>query len=105
MTVLRVGTATAPEGAELHWRAQGEGKVALLASNGIGVSTFFWRHLGQYFSGTHTFVTWDYRGHGKSPVPQSPEDLTVALCARIPSTCPELSSSAPTSSTRSPPAR
>jgi pimeloyl-ACP methyl ester carboxylesterase len=82
MTVLRVGTATAPEGAELHWRAQGQGKVALLASNGIGVSTFFWRHLGQYFAGTHTFVTWDYRGHGKSPVPQSPEDLTVALCAR-----------------------
>jgi pimeloyl-ACP methyl ester carboxylesterase len=82
MTVVRVGTATAPEGAVLHWRAQGEGKVALLASNGIGISTFFWRHLGQYFAGTHTFVTWDYRGHGLSPVPQGPEDLTIALCAR-----------------------
>jgi pimeloyl-ACP methyl ester carboxylesterase len=82
MTVVRVGTATAPEGAVLHWRAQGEGKVALLASNGIGISTFFWRHLGQYFAGTHTFVTWDYRGHGSSPVPQGPEDLTIALCAR-----------------------
>jgi pimeloyl-ACP methyl ester carboxylesterase len=83
MTVVRVGTATAPEGAVLHWRAQGEGKVALLASNGIGISTFFWRHLGQYFAGTHTFVTWDYRGHGSSPVPQQgPEDLTIALCAR-----------------------
>jgi pimeloyl-ACP methyl ester carboxylesterase len=82
MTVVRVGTATAPERAVLHWRAQGEGKVALLASNGIGISTFFWRHLGQYFAGTHTFVTWDYRGHGSSPVPQGPEDLTIALCAR-----------------------
>ena len=82
--IVRVGTAEAPDGAILHWRADGNGPVALVASNGIGVSTFFWRRLAQHFAaaGTHTFFTWDYRGHGQSPVPEHPEDLTVALCAR-----------------------
>ncbi len=80
--VVRVGTAETDDGATLSWRADGEGRTALVCSNGIGVSTFFWRRLSQHFAATHTIVTWDYRGHGQSPVPEHPEDLTVALCAR-----------------------
>ena len=80
--VVRVGTAETADGALLHWRADGEGPVKLIACNGIGVATFFWRRLAQHFSPTHTFVTWDYRGHGQSPVPEHPENMTVALCAR-----------------------
>lgn len=81
MTV-RVGTADTPDGALLRWRADGEGPIAILASNGIGIATFFWQRLAEHFGRTHTFVTWDYRGHGQSPVPAHPDDLTVALCAR-----------------------
>jgi pimeloyl-ACP methyl ester carboxylesterase len=80
--VVRVGTAAAPDGPLLHFRADGAGPIALIASNGIGVSTFFWRKLAEHFAQTHTFVTWDYRGHGRSPVPADAENLTVALCAR-----------------------
>jgi pimeloyl-ACP methyl ester carboxylesterase len=82
--VVRVGSVETADGAVLHWRADGDGPRALVASNGIGVSTFFWRRLAEYFAGTgkHTFVTWDYRGHGQSPVPASPESLTIALCGR-----------------------
>ena len=80
--VVRVGTAETDDGATLSWRADGDGPVALLCSNGIGVSTFFWQRLARHFAATHTVVTWDYRGHGQSPVPDHPEDLTVALCAR-----------------------
>ncbi len=82
--VVRAGTATAPDGAILAWRAEGSGPRALLASNGIGVSTFFWRRLAQHFAplGPYTFVIWDYRGHGRSPVPDHPERMTVAGCAR-----------------------
>lgn len=79
--VVRVGTAEAPDGSVLQWRADGEGPVALVACNGVGVSTFFWRGLAGHFAPTHTFVTWDYRGHGASPVPADPEGLTIALCA------------------------
>ena len=78
---VRVGTAEAPDGAVLSWRADGTGP-ALLCSNGIGVSTFFWRRLAEHFAPTHTVITWDYRGHGRTPVPQHPEGVTVAQCAR-----------------------
>ncbi len=82
--VVRVGTATAPDGAILAWRAEGSGPRGLIASNGIGVSTLFWRRLSQHFAalGPYTFVIWDYRGHGRSPVPEHPESMTVAGCAR-----------------------
>jgi pimeloyl-ACP methyl ester carboxylesterase len=80
--VVRVGTVAAADGPLLHFRADGAGPIALIASNGIGVSTFFWRNLADHFAQTHTFVTWDYRGHGRSPVPDDVENLTVALCAR-----------------------
>src|SRR5205814_5337488 len=56
--VVRVGTAETADGALLHWRADGEGPRALIACNGIGVSTFFWRRLARHFAPTHTFVTW-----------------------------------------------
>ena len=78
---VRAGTAEAPDGAVLWWRAEGEGPV-LLCSNGIGISTFFWRRLAEHFAPTHTVVTWDYRGHGRTPVPEHPEGVTVAQCAR-----------------------
>src|SRR4051794_23302097 len=62
---------------------RGRGGRTLVASNGIGVSTFFWRRLSEHFARRgDTFVTWDYRGHGRSPVPEHPESLTVASCAR-----------------------
>ena len=80
--VVRSGTAEAADGALLHWRADGQGKTVLIASNGVGVSTFFWSRLARHFAPTHTFVTWDYRGHGQSPVSENIDSLTVALCAR-----------------------
>jgi len=78
---VRAGTAEAPDGAVLFWRAEGRGP-ALLCSNGIGISTFFWRRLVEHFRPTHTVLTWDYRGHGHTPVPEHPEGVTVAQCAR-----------------------
>jgi len=82
--VVRAGTATAPDGAILAWRAEGSGPRALVACNGIGVSTFFWRRLSAHFAALepYTVVTWDYRGHGRSPVPEDPGSITVATCAR-----------------------
>lgn len=82
--VVRAGTATAPDGAILAWTAEGSGPRALLACNGIGVSTFFWQRLSRHLAGLgpFTFLIWDYRGHGRSPVPANPESMTVAGCAR-----------------------
>ena len=34
---------------DVEYRADGEGGPALLACNGIGLSTFFWRPLADHF--------------------------------------------------------
>ncbi len=60
----------ASDGVHIYWRAVGRGP-AMVCCNGVGVSTFFWRYTVDQFAGTHTVVTWDYRGHGRSdPVPE-----------------------------------
>ena len=84
MIPVRVGTATAPDGAALAFRADGEGELGLAACNGIGVASFFWRPLATRIAqtGRCTFITWDYRGHGSSSKPARPEEMTVAQCAR-----------------------
>jgi pimeloyl-ACP methyl ester carboxylesterase len=80
---VRVGTALGPDASQLEYRAEGSGPLAMVACNGIGLSTFFWRGLGDYFSraGDCTFVTWDYPGHGRSPIPEHPRALTIDSCA------------------------
>ena len=50
----------------------GGGGVPIVCTNGVGISTFFWDAVRQYFSPRHPVVTWDYRGHGRS---QRPADL------------------------------
>ena len=78
---VRVGTAEALDGAVLAFRADGEGP-ALICANGLGMPAILWRKLADHFAPTHTVVTWDYRGYGRSPVPEHPEGVTVAQCAR-----------------------
>lgn len=79
--VVRVGTAQAPDGALLAFRAEGEGGRALAACDGLG-SGCAWRALSAHFAGRgDTFVTWDYRGQGQSPAAARPESTTVSSCA------------------------
>jgi len=77
-----------PDGTALYVRSEGQGP-ALVFSNGLGVSTFFWDHFRAAFAGHYRVVTWDYRGHGKSgPAPTTgfgirscAEDLLTVLDA------------------------
>jgi pimeloyl-ACP methyl ester carboxylesterase len=78
---VRVGTAEAPDGAVLSWRADGSGPV-LLCSNGLAATSAVWRPIVEHFAPAHTVVTWDYRGHGRTPIPEHPEGVTVIQCAR-----------------------
>lgn len=79
---IRVGSVRTSDGAELRWRVDGEGPgVPFLCSNGIGVSSFFWHFIAGGFGRSRPVITWDYRGHGASPVPDHPEAMTVSLCA------------------------
>lgn len=68
---------------KLFYKSEGSGHP-IIACNGIGVSTFFWKEFQEHFSKTYQFIEWDYRGHGQSetPVQQSAvsiEDLAFDL--------------------------
>lgn len=76
----REGWVATPEGGRLYFRAEGEGP-ALLCSNGIGVSTFFWGPVGRELADRYTVVRWDYRGHGLSDDSRDPSAANMTLCA------------------------
>ena len=77
---VREGYAHAADGTRLYWRAEGSGP-ALLCSNGIGVSTFFWAPVARELSSDFTVVRWDYRGHGLSDDPLERSSATLQGCA------------------------
>lgn len=81
---VRTGFADTEDGHALYWRAVGNGPRALVCCNGVGVSTFFFKYVADHFRDTHTVVMWDYRGHGRSTVPEHPEvaDLGIERNAR-----------------------
>lgn len=67
------------DGTGLYVCSEGQGP-ALVLSNGLGVSTFFWNHVRASFAGQYRVVTWDYRGHGKSgPAPST--GFGIRTCA------------------------
>ena len=73
------------DGTKIHYQSAGKGPV-LCASNGIGVSTFFWKYLAEYFAESYEVIVWDYRFHGQSgPGPDydslSMENNAKDLCA------------------------
>jgi pimeloyl-ACP methyl ester carboxylesterase len=77
------GTTLAQDGTPLAFASGGprNARRALVCSNGVGVSTFFWDYVGEYFSRDHKVVIWDYRGHGASGRPSNPRAITMAAVA------------------------
>ncbi|MEQ9496029.1 MAG: alpha/beta hydrolase [Deltaproteobacteria bacterium] len=73
------GTTLAADGTPLAFAAGGPADAtAIVCCNGVGVSTFFWDYVGEFFSKTHRVVVWDYRGHGASGIPDRIESITMA---------------------------
>lgn len=83
--MVRIATdhwVSADDGARLAVFAHGGGDgPALVCANGIACSTGFWRYIVRYYQGRHRVVTWDYRGHGRSPRPADLSTLTIAQFA------------------------
>lgn len=60
----RTGFVSGPQG-RLWWQVVGEGP-ALVLCNGLGVGTFFWKHLVADLARSFSVVQWHYPGHGSS---------------------------------------
>ena len=61
----RKGSIRTEDGVQISWQAIGHGPP-IICCNGVGVSTFFWKYICQYFGSQYTIILWDYRGHGES---------------------------------------
>lgn len=81
MKAIRENRVQGVDGVPIWYRAVGDGP-AIVCCNGVGVSTCFWHYLEKAFSETHTVVTWDYRGHGKSGAPTNFEDWSMEMNVR-----------------------
>ncbi len=71
-----------PDGTMIHYMCIGEGDLTIAACNGIGVSTFFWKFIVNYFSTRCRIILWDYRSHGKSDPAPDLQDLSMTNMAR-----------------------
>lgn len=77
---LREGFFSGCDGTRLYYQVMGTGP-AIIACNGIGVSTFFWKYLQQSFCDRFSIVLWDYRGHGRSAYPYEPHRVSMETLA------------------------
>jgi pimeloyl-ACP methyl ester carboxylesterase len=54
----------------------------LIMHNGVVCVDTYYAYLVKHFRGRYPMITWDYRGHGKTPVPDDLESVTVENHAR-----------------------
>jgi pimeloyl-ACP methyl ester carboxylesterase len=71
------GFVNGSDGTRLFFQATGTGPD-IIACNGIGVSTFFWKYIKQHFCRSYRFITWDYRGHGRSEPPRDRSHVSMS---------------------------
>lgn len=55
---------------------------AVILSNGVMCVETYWVYLVKHLRGRYPVITWDYRGHGKSHVPDDPKSATMENHAR-----------------------
>lgn len=60
---------------KLAYTVSGKGKKTIFCLNGIGVSSWVWEPLVNYFSAHYKIVTWDYSGHGLSEKVKNPTKI------------------------------
>lgn len=78
MEELRASYIQTDDGEQLYVHDVGDGPP-LICCNGAGVSTFFWAYLLDHFKASHRVVLWDYRGHGRSSLPENPESADLSI--------------------------
>lgn len=73
---LKEGFTESKDGTKIYYKSVGIG-FPILACNGMGVSTFFWKYLENHFKHQFQVITWDYRGHGLSEVPNPRKPVSI----------------------------
>ena len=72
----RAGTFRSFDGERLAFWSYGKG-TTLLCLNGLACDAMSWRYFVDFFAPRFRVVLFDYRGHGFSPPPTRPEEVSV----------------------------
>lgn len=70
------GFATSSDGTKIWYQSTGTG-IPMIFLNGLGCSTFYWKHIHSHFKTKAQAVFFDWRAHGKSEIPEDPEHMTI----------------------------
>ena len=70
-------TVLAPDRTPIAYSVSGRGP-ALVLTNGLTTSSFFWKYLQPHWRNTHTVITWDLPGHGRSGPARSELSTSIA---------------------------
>lgn len=76
LSPITEGHVTSYDGTRIWYQSQGSG-TPIIFCNGLGCSTFYWKHIHAYFKKTHQVVLFDWRGHGQSELPKNSKDISV----------------------------
>ena len=70
------GTVSGHDGTPIYYECRGEGPPLVLCY-GIACVMNHWVHQINYFSDRYRLITFDYRGHHRTPAPQDPSQITL----------------------------
>jgi pimeloyl-ACP methyl ester carboxylesterase len=68
------GFVTSYDGTKIWYKSMGKG-TPIIFCNGLGCSTFYWKHIQSYFKKEHQVIIFDWRGHGKSNEPANDKNI------------------------------
>jgi len=79
--VKRTGTFEGFDGTPIYYEVRGEGRPIVLCY-GIACLINHWRHQLHYFGKKYQVITFDYRGHHQTPIPEDRANLSIHASAR-----------------------
>ncbi len=65
------------DGTRIWYKSMGSG-TPIIFCNGLGCSTFYWKHVHSYFRKTNQVILFDWRGHGKSDSPKDEKNISLS---------------------------
>jgi pimeloyl-ACP methyl ester carboxylesterase len=69
-------TVLAPDGTSIAYAVAGSGP-AIVLTNGLATSSYFWKYLAPHWAARHTVITWDMPGHGQSAPARSDSSASI----------------------------
>lgn len=70
------------DGTPIWYRTMGKKGPYLVLCDGVGCQGYVWKYLIRDFSPNYRILHWNYRGHGKTPMPIKEENIGIEVNAK-----------------------